>query len=70
MKAIGHPIVGDDVYAPDSLEKFGLCGQCLHAKTLGFDHPVSGERMIFDSPLPEHFERVLIKIRKKYQNEI
>ncbi len=70
MKAIGHPIVGDDVYASDSLENFGLCGQCLHARILGFVHPVSGKKMIFDSPLPEHFERVLTKIRKKYQNEI
>lgn len=38
MKHIGHPVVGDDVYGTKS-DKFGLKGQLLHSKTLGFVHP-------------------------------
>ncbi len=64
MKTIGHPIVGDDVYCPDKLERFGLNGQCLHAKTIGFTHPITKERLFFDSPLPDYFENTLNKIRK------
>ncbi|MGB4439373.1 MAG: RluA family pseudouridine synthase [Sedimentibacter sp.] len=64
MKHIGHPIVGDDVYGIKT-SKFGLQGQLLHSKTLGFVHPSSGEYMEFDSKLPEHFERVLKIIEMK-----
>lgn len=60
MAYIGHPVVGDDVYGnPSSRVKFGLEGQCLHSKTLGFVHPSSGEYMEFDSELPGYFTRVL-----------
>lgn len=51
LAAIGHPVVGDARYG-------GQRGSvvaprpCLHARQLGFDHPVSGERMAFESPLP------------------
>ncbi len=65
MKALGHPVVGDDVYASPKLETFSLKGQCLHAKCVGFVHPVTNEKMFFDSPLPDYFERVLTKLRDK-----
>jgi len=35
----------------------------LHAKTLGFRHPATGESVLFDSDLPDAFEQVLLKIR-------
>ena len=63
MKAIGHPVVGDDVYASEKLEKFGLSGQCLHAKSLGFIHPATQKYMFFDSELPEHFTKILARLR-------
>ncbi len=66
MKAIGHPVVGDDVYTSPKLENFGLSGQCLHAKSIGFVHPTTNERLFFDSPLPEYFENTLMLIRDKY----
>lgn len=58
MASIGHPILGDQVYG---LQKypFHLTGQTLHAKTLGFIHPRTGEYMEFDAPLPEYFEKLL-----------
>ncbi len=56
MKHIGHPIYGDAVYG--KAEK-GIEGQCLHAKKIGFVHPVTGAYLAFDSPLPAYFTRVL-----------
>ena len=61
----GHPVVGDPLYAPESgKNKFGLTGQCLHAKKLGIVHPTTGEYMEFESELPEHFTRVLSRLRE------
>jgi 23S rRNA pseudouridine1911/1915/1917 synthase len=48
--AIGHPLVGDPTYGGE--EKYGLSRQFLHAHRLAFAHPVSGERMSFESELP------------------
>ena len=62
MKAIGHPVVGDDVYTSEKLEAFGLKGQCLHAAMIGFIHPSTGEHLRFEAELPEYFKRVLSKI--------
>lgn len=64
MAYMGHPVVGDPVYAagrPDC----GLQGQCLHAKKIGFIHPRTGEYMEFDSALPEYFTVLLKKISKE-----
>ena len=41
----------------------GIDGQCLHAKKIGFIHPVSHEYMEFDSELPEYFKEILRKVR-------
>ncbi len=55
---IGHPIVGDPVYAGNR-PAFGQSGQVLHASRLSFTHPVTGEPMIIESPLPDYFKHVL-----------
>lgn len=61
MSYIGHPVYGDDVYGKVSK----LCeGQCLHAKKIGFIHPIKGEYLEFDSELPEYFNNVLSKLSK------
>ena len=62
MSHLGHPLAGDDVYGPKKVIS-ALNGQCLHAKTLGFVHPSSGEYMEFDSDLPAYFTEFLNKIR-------
>jgi 23S rRNA pseudouridine1911/1915/1917 synthase len=49
--AIGHPLTGDVTYGGAS--RYGLRRQFLHAHRLAFEHPVSGERLAFESPLPE-----------------
>ena len=58
MAYIGHPVAGDEVYGPKKVIT-KLCGQCLHAKKLGFVHPASKEYMEFDSELPEYFKKFL-----------
>ncbi|MBQ7164125.1 MAG: RluA family pseudouridine synthase, partial [Clostridia bacterium] len=57
-KYLGHPVVGDKTYGSKNC-KFNLEGQLLHAFRLELDHPDTGERMIFEAPLPEYFTKVL-----------
>lgn len=59
MAAIGHPILGDEVYGGGRKSPFKLEGQTLHAKILGFTHPSTGEYVETDAPLPEYFEHLL-----------
>ena len=59
MAYIGHPLLGDEVYAGNRKSKFKTDGQCLHARILGFVHPKSGEYIETDAPLPEYFSRLL-----------
>jgi 23S rRNA pseudouridine1911/1915/1917 synthase len=79
MKYIGHPLFNDDFYGGDKIVKgtvftkykqfvdncFLLCKrQALHAKTLGFIHPTTGEELFFEAPLPNDMEQVIEKWRK------
>lgn len=63
LSYVGHPIAGDEVYGPKKPVK-GLSGQCLHAKHIGFVHPITGEWLEFESPLPEYFTQFLNKLEK------
>ncbi len=63
MSYIGHPIAGDEVYGPKKAAA-GLHGQCLHAKKVGFHHPVTNNYMEFCSELPEYFTCFLKKLNK------
>ena len=65
MAHIGYPVVGDVLYAPkEGKNPFGISGQALHAKTLGFVHPASGKYLEFTSPLPEYMTETFSKLRK------
>lgn len=79
MKYIGHPLFNDEIYGGDKIVKgtiftkyrqfvdncFLLCPRhALHAKTLGFIHPVTGEQLLFDSEIPKDMEYVIEKWRK------
>ena len=55
MASIKHPLVGDPLYGPKK-QPFGLTGQLLHARLLGFIHPRTGEYMEFSSEIPEYFQ--------------
>ncbi len=67
MQSLGHNIVGDPVYGVKKDREKGK-GQLLHAKTIGFKHPKTGELMEFTSDLPEAFWTVLEKLRKNSKN--
>jgi len=82
MEYIKHPLFNDEVYGGNKILKgnqgskykqfiencFTICPrQALHAKTLGFTHPVTGEWMNFDSPLPNDMKTLIDQLRK-YSN--
>lgn len=63
MASIHHPLLGDAVYGPAKCP-FKLQGQTLHAKILGIHHPVTGEYLEIDAPLPDYFQKLLEKLEK------
>ena len=83
MKHIGHPLFADERYGGMEILRgertasyrqfvnnaFKLCPrQALHARTLGFVHPLTGKQMDFTSPLPDDMEALLEKWRRSYGN--
>lgn len=78
MKHIGNPVFNDERYGGDRVVKgtiftkykqfvencFAICPrQALHARTIGFEHPATGEKMYFNSDLPEDMSSLLDKWR-------
>ena len=68
MHHIGHPLIGDPVYGRERkgfksiLETLGFKRQALHAKSLGFIHPVTSERLLFQSVLPSDMQELLSQL--------
>ena len=65
MSSIGHPLVGDIVYGPSKCPFPNLQGQTLHAKTLGFMHPSTGEYLEVNAPLPDYFVSLINRLKNK-----
>lgn len=63
MSYIKHPLLGDELYGPQK-NKYGAGRQMLHAKVLGFIHPLTNEYMEFESPLPDDFNKVIENLRR------
>lgn len=63
MSSIGHPLLGDSLYAPSRSAFKNLQGQTLHARQIGFQHPSTGEYMEFQAPLPDYFQELLRNMR-------
>ncbi|HPE55745.1 MAG TPA: RluA family pseudouridine synthase [Bacteroidales bacterium] len=78
MRHIGHPLFNDETYGGNQILRgttfskykqfvhncFKICPrQALHARTLGFDHPTTGNRMVFERPLPEDMQLLTEKWR-------
>ncbi len=75
MAHLGHPLLGDGVYgggfftkakqlseeAQQALKALGR--QALHARALGFEHPVTGEELLFESEPPEDFADLVETLR-------
>lgn len=79
MKYLGHPLFNDDFYGGDKIMKgtiyakykqfvdncFAVCPRhALHAKTLGFTHPVTQQELYFDTELPDDMQQVIERWRK------
>jgi 23S rRNA pseudouridine1911/1915/1917 synthase len=62
LSAIGHSVVGDDRYR-GVRESLSCPRPFLHAERLGFAHPVTGDRLTFESPLPADLQAVLDRLR-------
>ena len=58
LSQIGYPIVGDEVYS-NGKNEWNIKGQCLHAKSLEFTHPITGEKMYLEAKLPHYFKSIL-----------
>ncbi len=58
MAYIGHPVVGDPVYA-SRRKNYGLTGQALHSRAITFVHPRTGETMHFETELPDYYTALL-----------
>ncbi len=84
MKHVGHPLFNDDAYGGDKIVKgsrfskyvtfvencFSLIpGQALHARSLGFRHPIGGKEYYFESDPPEGFKQILEKWRRYTGND-
>lgn len=63
LSHIGFPVIGDYIYS-NGKNEFGVMGQCLHAKELEFKHPISGNDMKLQAPLPKYFENILKNLDK------
>ena len=58
LSHIGYPIIGDDVYS-NGKNRWNVKGQCLHAKSLDFKHPITGKQIHIEAPLPKYFTDIL-----------
>ncbi len=63
MHSIGHPLLGDKIYAPNIKSSVHIPRLMLHAYSLAFDHPTTGERMTVSAPLSETFLTTIEKLR-------
>lgn len=67
MASLGHPLMGDTVYGGGKTKleianENVLSGQCLHARRIGFIHPITKKELYFESPLPDYFVTMLKKL--------
>jgi 23S rRNA pseudouridine1911/1915/1917 synthase len=65
MAHIGHPLLGDALYGGRRVLGRGIDRQALHAKELGFQHPVTQEQLSFESPLPSDIQQLLRALGEK-----
>jgi len=77
LSEVGSPLLSDQLYGvkrrierPMHLRQLGyelgLSRHALHASHLGFQHPITGEHLAFNSPLPQSFDEVLHILRQSY----
>ena len=58
LSHIGFPIIGDEIYS-NGKNKWNIKGQCLHAKSLDFTHPITGKMIHVEARMPKYFDDIL-----------
>ena len=58
LSYIGHSLVGDEVYS-NGKNEWNVKGQCLHAKSLEFTHPITGKKMYLEAELPKYLKNII-----------
>ncbi len=64
LKQVGNPVVCDPEYGGGRVFPFPMEGQALHSYKLSFDHPITGEHLEFEAPLPEDMQKILEELEK------
>ncbi len=65
LSFLGHPVLGDSVYGDPGTDPISIGRLALHARTLGFTHPRSGERLRFDQTPPEDLRAAVARLRRR-----
>lgn len=63
LQSVGHPCLCDSEYGFKK-SKYAQTGQMLHSYKLEIDHPITSERLSFTAPIPEHMEKLILKLQK------
>lgn len=68
LAEVGHPVVGDTVYRPRNAPrcKAKFHRQALHAQTLGFRHPITGQHVNVEAPPPADLAALIVDLRNRY----
>ena len=64
LSEIGYPVIGDEVYS-NGKNQWNIKGQCLHAKSLKFKHPVTKKEMFIEAELPKYFKDIIEQRRQR-----
>lgn len=64
MTYIGHPVVGDPKYG-SAKSRFSIQGQALHSTELTFEHPTTGQKLLFSAPVPADMQDILNSLTQK-----
>ena len=62
LSHIGYPVIGDEIYS-NGKNEWNIKGQCLHAKSLKFKHPITNEEMYLEAKLPEYLEKIIEELK-------
>ncbi len=66
LSHIGYPVIGDEVYSSGKNE-WNVKGQCLHAKSLKFRHPISNKEMFLEAKIPDYLKNIIEDMEQEGQ---
>ena len=66
LSHIGYPVIGDEVYSSGKNE-WNVKGQCLHAKSLKFKHPITNKEMFLEAKIPDYLKNIIEDMEQEGQ---